>query len=122
MARRRVAPLPIKKARAGQDRATGPRCLSPDSLSFPRLDCGVRTQIAHDLAPFALTCTLPPVCRSVAKDRLASVRMVVPDGRGACVSCRVMRVNGVDLCVDTIGDRRDPAVLLISGAGGPMDW
>jgi len=24
--------------------------------------------------------------------------------------------------VDTIGDRRDPAVLLISGAGGPMDW
>jgi pimeloyl-ACP methyl ester carboxylesterase len=33
-----------------------------------------------------------------------------------------MRVNGVDLCVDTVGDRRDPAVLLIGGAGAAMDW
>ena len=33
-----------------------------------------------------------------------------------------MSVNGVDLCVDAIGDRRDPAILLISGAGVAMDW
>jgi pimeloyl-ACP methyl ester carboxylesterase/SAM-dependent methyltransferase len=33
-----------------------------------------------------------------------------------------MSVNGVDLCVDTIGDRRDPATLLIGGAGAAMDW
>jgi len=31
-------------------------------------------------------------------------------------------VNGVDLCVDTTGDEADPAILLISGMGGSMDW
>lgn len=34
----------------------------------------------------------------------------------------MMAVNGVDLCVDTTGDRRDPAILLIGGAGSAMDW
>jgi pimeloyl-ACP methyl ester carboxylesterase/SAM-dependent methyltransferase len=38
------------------------------------------------------------------------------------VSRSVMRVNGVDLCVDTTGDRRDPPILLIGGAGAAMDW
>jgi pimeloyl-ACP methyl ester carboxylesterase len=33
----------------------------------------------------------------------------------------MMAVNGVDLCVDTIGDARDPAILLIAGAGSSMD-
>ncbi len=30
-------------------------------------------------------------------------------------------INGAELCVDTFGDRRDPAVLLIMGSGGSMD-
>src|SRR6266545_8099031 len=35
---------------------------------------------------------------------------------------RIIRVNGVDLCVDTRGDSGDPAILLIGGAASPMDW
>ena len=35
---------------------------------------------------------------------------------------RIIEVNGVDLCVDTTGDAADPAILLISGMGGSMDW
>jgi pimeloyl-ACP methyl ester carboxylesterase len=30
--------------------------------------------------------------------------------------------NGVELCVETFGERDDPAVLLIMGAGASMDW
>jgi pimeloyl-ACP methyl ester carboxylesterase len=30
--------------------------------------------------------------------------------------------NDVDLCVDTFGDRGEPAILLISGAAASMDW
>jgi len=33
-----------------------------------------------------------------------------------------MRVNGVELCVDTTGDAADPAILLIGGMGAAMDW
>ena len=33
-----------------------------------------------------------------------------------------MRVNGVDLCVETFGDPADPAILLVMGAGASMDW
>ena len=32
------------------------------------------------------------------------------------------RANGVDLCLDTFGDRADPCVLLIAGAACSMDW
>ena len=35
---------------------------------------------------------------------------------------RIIEVNGVDLCVDTIGDAADPAILLIGGMGASMDW
>ena len=35
---------------------------------------------------------------------------------------RLMQVNGVDLCVQTFGDSRDPAILLVAGASSPMDW
>ena len=35
---------------------------------------------------------------------------------------RIIGVNGVDLCVDTTSDAADPAILLISGMGGSMDW
>jgi pimeloyl-ACP methyl ester carboxylesterase len=34
----------------------------------------------------------------------------------------MVRANGVDLCVDTVGDPADPAILLISGAAASMDW
>lgn len=34
----------------------------------------------------------------------------------------VLRVNGVELCVDTFGRRGDPAILLIAGAACSMDW
>jgi pimeloyl-ACP methyl ester carboxylesterase len=33
---------------------------------------------------------------------------------------RVVRANGVDLCLETIGDPADPAILLIAGAQGSM--
>jgi pimeloyl-ACP methyl ester carboxylesterase len=33
---------------------------------------------------------------------------------------RVVRANGVDLCVETFGDSSDPAILLIAGAGSSM--
>jgi pimeloyl-ACP methyl ester carboxylesterase len=35
---------------------------------------------------------------------------------------RMVKVNGVDLCVETFGDHRDPAVLLIMGAAASMLW
>jgi pimeloyl-ACP methyl ester carboxylesterase len=36
---------------------------------------------------------------------------------------RIVRANGVDLCVQSAGDRADPAILLIAGAAGSMlDW
>jgi pimeloyl-ACP methyl ester carboxylesterase len=34
----------------------------------------------------------------------------------------MLPVNGIDLCVETFGDRPDPAVLLIAAATGSMDW
>jgi pimeloyl-ACP methyl ester carboxylesterase len=36
---------------------------------------------------------------------------------------QIVRANGVDLCVQAIGDRADPAVLLLTGLGSSMlDW
>lgn len=35
---------------------------------------------------------------------------------------RRVRANGVDLCVETFGDRADAAILLIAGAAASMDW
>jgi pimeloyl-ACP methyl ester carboxylesterase/SAM-dependent methyltransferase len=37
-------------------------------------------------------------------------------------SDRTMHVNGVDLCLETFGDLRDPAILLMAGAASSMDW
>jgi pimeloyl-ACP methyl ester carboxylesterase len=34
----------------------------------------------------------------------------------------IVQANGVDLCVETFGDRTDPAILLIMGSGASMDW
>ena len=34
----------------------------------------------------------------------------------------MVRANGVDLCVETFGDPEAPAILLIYGAAGSMDW
>jgi len=33
-----------------------------------------------------------------------------------------MDVNGVDICVETLGDPTDPAILLIHGSGASLDW
>src|SRR3954466_15490631 len=33
-----------------------------------------------------------------------------------------LNVNGVELCVQTFGDRNEPATLLIMGTGASMDW
>ena len=33
-----------------------------------------------------------------------------------------VQANGVELCVDTVGDRSDPALLLIMGSGASLDW
>jgi pimeloyl-ACP methyl ester carboxylesterase len=35
---------------------------------------------------------------------------------------RIVRANGVDLCVETFGDPEDPAILLMGGAAASMDW
>jgi pimeloyl-ACP methyl ester carboxylesterase len=35
---------------------------------------------------------------------------------------RMVAVNGVELCVDTFGRPADPAILLVGGSGGSMDW
>jgi pimeloyl-ACP methyl ester carboxylesterase/SAM-dependent methyltransferase len=35
---------------------------------------------------------------------------------------RLVHANGVQLCVETFGDARDPAILLISGSTSSMDW
>ena len=34
----------------------------------------------------------------------------------------LVEANGVELCVQTFGDPADPALLLIAGAAGSMDW
>ena len=34
----------------------------------------------------------------------------------------ILSVNGVQLCAETFGERRDPAVLLIMGSAASMDW
>jgi pimeloyl-ACP methyl ester carboxylesterase/SAM-dependent methyltransferase len=38
------------------------------------------------------------------------------------VTEKMMRVNGVELCVETFGDPQYPTILLISGAAASMDW
>jgi pimeloyl-ACP methyl ester carboxylesterase len=35
---------------------------------------------------------------------------------------RILRANGVDLCVQTFGDSAAPAILLVAGAASSMDW
>ncbi len=35
---------------------------------------------------------------------------------------RIIRANGVDLCVQTFGDRANPPILLIMGGASSMDW
>src|SRR5918998_2899224 len=35
---------------------------------------------------------------------------------------RIVRANGVDLCVQTFGDSLDPPILLIMGGASSMDW
>jgi pimeloyl-ACP methyl ester carboxylesterase len=40
--------------------------------------------------------------------------------KGEPVNDRIVRANGVDLCVETFGDRGDPAILLIHGGGSSM--
>src|ERR1044072_6354816 len=35
---------------------------------------------------------------------------------------RGMGVNGVDLCVETLGAETDPPILLIMGSGGSLDF
>jgi pimeloyl-ACP methyl ester carboxylesterase len=38
------------------------------------------------------------------------------------VAERIVQANGVPLCVETFGDRADPAVLLVMGSSASMDW
>jgi pimeloyl-ACP methyl ester carboxylesterase len=35
---------------------------------------------------------------------------------------RIVRANGVDICVETFGDPADPPILLIMGGAASMDW
>src|SRR5918992_628937 len=45
-----------------------------------------------------------------------------PESRPMKPNERIIRVNGVDLCVQTFGDRADPPILLIMGGASSMDW
>lgn len=38
------------------------------------------------------------------------------------MTLRMLAVNGAELCAQTFGDPRDPAILLIAGAAESMDW
>lgn len=44
------------------------------------------------------------------------------DARKATSTEQIIYANGVDLCIETFGQPSDPAVLLIAGAAGSMDW
>src|SRR5687768_11365616 len=35
---------------------------------------------------------------------------------------RIVRANGVELCIETFGDPAGPAILLIGGAASSMNW
>src|ERR687886_304004 len=35
---------------------------------------------------------------------------------------QLLEINGVELCVETFGDRADPSILLVAGAGASMLW
>jgi pimeloyl-ACP methyl ester carboxylesterase len=45
-----------------------------------------------------------------------------PEIRPRVPNERIIRANGVDLCVQTFGDRADPPILLIMGGASSMDW
>jgi pimeloyl-ACP methyl ester carboxylesterase len=38
------------------------------------------------------------------------------------MSSKMVQANGVELCVETFGDRADPPLLLIMGSSASMDW
>jgi pimeloyl-ACP methyl ester carboxylesterase len=42
--------------------------------------------------------------------------------RSVVASQKLVRANGVDLCVETFGDPASPAILLIGGSESSMDW
>lgn len=44
-----------------------------------------------------------------------------PAATPAVAEC-TLEVGGIDLCAETFGDPREPALLLIMGAHSPMDW
>jgi hypothetical protein len=35
---------------------------------------------------------------------------------------QLVEANSVELCLQTFGDTADPALLLVAGAAGSMDW
>lgn len=45
-----------------------------------------------------------------------------PEFRPMEANERIIRANGVDLCVQTFGDSADPPILLIMGGASSMDW
>src|SRR3712207_602173 len=45
-----------------------------------------------------------------------------PEIRPMAANERIVRANGIDLCVQTFGDRADPPILLIMGGASSMDW
>ena len=47
---------------------------------------------------------------------------VATTGNPAGSGERMVRANGMDLCLETFGDARDPAILLIHGACASMIW
>jgi pimeloyl-ACP methyl ester carboxylesterase len=45
-----------------------------------------------------------------------------PEIRPMAANERIVRANGVDLCVQTFGDKADPPILLIMGGASSKDW
>jgi pimeloyl-ACP methyl ester carboxylesterase len=65
-------------------------------------------------SPFRAALPAPPVLLPA----IVAIRHRYPIGQQPTA----LRVNGVELCVQTFGDRRDAAILLIMGSGASMDW
>jgi pimeloyl-ACP methyl ester carboxylesterase len=66
---------------------------------------------------------MPPCARDGGATRWRGRLPAVGVVESSAVPERMVRANGVDLCVETFGDPVEPAILLlISGATASMDW
>jgi pimeloyl-ACP methyl ester carboxylesterase/ABC-type transporter Mla MlaB component len=92
-------------------------CVEPDAVT---VDVLARLQLAarRNGCRIRVRGASPDLCELIDFMGLADVVCTGP----AMTDRRVVRANGVDLCVETFGDPASPALLLIAGAESSMDW